>query len=129
MSFASRIIRLPRPFEPDLGAEALAATPWAEGDVATLIEGTGGTSPYLQGLIRKEADWLHTALDDSDAALPALFAELDAGAPDEVDVALRQAKRRVALLAGLSDLAGVWTLEEVTGALTRFADLAVQKAL
>ena len=129
MSFASRITRLPRPFEPDLGAEALAATPWAEGDVATLIEGTGGTSPYLQGLIRKEADWLHTALDDSDAALPALFAELDAGAPDEVDVALRQAKRRVALLAGLSDLAGVWTLEEVTGALTRFADLAVQKAL
>ncbi|WP_040545507.1 [protein-PII] uridylyltransferase family protein [Salipiger bermudensis] len=129
MSFASRTTRLPRPFEPDLGAEALAATPWAEGDVATLIEGTGGTSPYLQGLIRKEADWLHAALDDPDAALPALFAELDAGAPDEVDVALRQAKRRVALLAGLSDLAGVWTLEEVTGALTRFADLAVQKAL
>jgi [glutamine synthetase] adenylyltransferase / [glutamine synthetase]-adenylyl-L-tyrosine phosphorylase len=34
-------------------------------------------------------------------------------------------KARVALIAGLADLGGVWTLDEVTGALTRLADRAV----
>ena len=42
---------------------------------------------------------------------------------------LRQGKRRVALLAALADLGGAWSLEEVTGALTGFADAATQAAL
>ena len=39
-------------------------------------------------------------------------------------VALRQAKRRVALITGLADLAGVWSLETVTSILTEFADVS-----
>jgi glutamate-ammonia-ligase adenylyltransferase len=42
---------------------------------------------------------------------------------------LRRAKRRLALLVALADLCGVWPLERVTEALTRFADLAIQQAL
>jgi hypothetical protein len=43
---------------------------------------------------------------------------------------LRRAKGRVALLVGAGrPLGGVWPLEEVTGALTRLADAAVQRAL
>jgi [glutamine synthetase] adenylyltransferase / [glutamine synthetase]-adenylyl-L-tyrosine phosphorylase len=42
---------------------------------------------------------------------------------------LRQTKRRLALLAALADLTGLWSLEQVTGALSRFADLAIQHAL
>ncbi|KAB2539202.1 glutamate-ammonia-ligase adenylyltransferase [Salipiger aestuarii] len=129
MDFASRITRLPRPFEPDLGQEALAATPWARADTALLIAGTGGTSPYLGTLLRREGAWLEAALDDPEAALPALAANLRTVAPDALDAALRQAKRRVALLTALADLSGVWPLETVTGALTRFADLAVDLAL
>ena len=42
---------------------------------------------------------------------------------------LRLAKRRVALAVALADIAGVWPLERVTGALTRFADAAVKGGL
>ena len=43
--------------------------------------------------------------------------------------ALRLGKRRVALLVALADIAGRWPLERVTEALSRFADLAVERAL
>jgi glutamate-ammonia-ligase adenylyltransferase len=129
MSFASRITRLPHPFEPDRGREALSAAPWATGDVARLIEGTGGSAPYLKGLIDRESAWLEGALDDADAALASLMAELREAPFDALADGLRQAKRRVALLAALCDLAGAWPLERVTGALTDFADLAVDLAL
>ncbi|MCR8546998.1 bifunctional [glutamate--ammonia ligase]-adenylyl-L-tyrosine phosphorylase/[glutamate--ammonia-ligase] adenylyltransferase [Salipiger sp. P9] len=129
MSFASRITRLPRPYEPELGEEARAAAPWASGDVATLLAGAGGSSPYLKGLIGKESAWLEGALADPEVALPALFDALEDTPADKLDNALRQGKRRVALLTGLADLAGVWPLAEVTGALTQFADLAARLAL
>jgi glutamate-ammonia-ligase adenylyltransferase len=129
MLFESQITRLPRPYDTDLGAEARAAVPALSGDLAKLIEGTAGSSPYLKSLIHKEADWLPEALQDADAALTQLFAELRAGAPDQRPTALRAGKRKVALLTALADLAGAWSLEKVTGTLTDFADLASQLAL
>ena len=42
---------------------------------------------------------------------------------------LRSAKRRAALAIALADIAGVWTLDEVTRALTDFADACVKGAL
>jgi glutamate-ammonia-ligase adenylyltransferase len=129
MSFERRLTRLPQPFDPDRGAEARAALPDAQGDIALLIAGTGGCSPYLKSLIEKEADWILPALDDPEAALVALHHDLTQTAPDALAVALRQGKRRVALLTALADLGGVWPLEVVTGALTRFADLSCQLAL
>ena len=48
---------------------------------------------------------------------------------EDLSPELRRGKRRVALLAGLADLGGVWPLEEVTGRLTDFADLAVARAM
>ncbi|WP_372613405.1 glutamine-synthetase adenylyltransferase [Aquicoccus sp.] len=129
MSFASRITRLPIAFDPDRGAEARALMPGAEGDLAGLVEGAGGCSPYLGGLLEKERDWLEGAFDDPEAALDGEFARLGEVAGADLGTELRGAKRRVALLTGLADLGGVWALEEVTGALTRFADLAVQLAM
>ena len=41
---------------------------------------------------------------------------------------LRIAKRRVALLTGIADMAGVWDLAQVTGALSRFAETALRLA-
>ncbi|KPA22897.1 Glutamate-ammonia-ligase adenylyltransferase [Shimia sp. SK013] len=129
MTFVSRITRLPIAFDTDLGAEAAGFVPAFGGDLQKLIDGTGGSSPYLKGLIAKEAEWLPEALDDPEAAVVALFAELRRTAPDQMPVALRQGKRRVALLTALADLSGVWALEQVTGTLTDFADLASQLAL
>ena len=129
MNLMSRITRLPIAFDPDRGAEARALMPGAEGDLAALIEGAGGCSPYLGGLLEKEREWLERAFDDPEAALEAEFSRLGEVAPGDLGTELRRAKRRVALLTGLADLGGVWALEEVTGALTRFADLAVQLAM
>ncbi|SMX44674.1 glutamine-synthetase adenylyltransferase [Maliponia aquimaris] len=129
MDFARRITRLPRAFDPDQGAETRTACPWATGPVADLLEGTGGSSPYLRGLILREADWLETALDDPEDAVAQLRAGLADLAPAETGSALRLAKRRMALLIALCDLGGVWELEQVTGELTDFADHAVTLAL
>ncbi|WP_371059333.1 bifunctional [glutamine synthetase] adenylyltransferase/[glutamine synthetase]-adenylyl-L-tyrosine phosphorylase [Rhodosalinus sp. 5P4] len=129
MSFANRITRLPHAHEPERGAEARAACPGAEGDLARLLEGVGGCSPYLKDLIEKEAGWLPAAFEDPEAALADVFDDLGETPPDTLSDALRQGKRRVALLLALADLAGVWPLEKVTGTLTDFADLACQRAM
>ncbi|MCK0148931.1 bifunctional [glutamine synthetase] adenylyltransferase/[glutamine synthetase]-adenylyl-L-tyrosine phosphorylase [Marivita sp. S6314] len=129
MNFASRITRLPHAFDPDHGQDALSATPWATGDVAKLIAGTGGCSPYLKSLIEKEQAWLAPALDAPEQALQDIYSALRDTAPDVLPSELRRAKRRVALMTGLADLAGVWPLETVTQALSDFADLAVHLAL
>ncbi len=131
MTFASRITRAPAPFDPDRGDEALARLPDMAPELAAVIRGAAGCSPYLAGLIGHEADWIAPALaGPPEAALEdALRLDADADAEPALRSALRRAKRRLALLAGLADLGGVWELEEVTGALTRLADLATGRAL
>ncbi|SEO52922.1 glutamate-ammonia-ligase adenylyltransferase [Salinihabitans flavidus] len=129
MSIESRITRLPRAFEPDRADEARERVPALSGDAAALIGGAAGSSPYLAGLIAKEADWMPEAFDAPEESLDAVFEALRQGAPDRRAEDLRAAKRRVALLTALADLGGIWPLEEVTRRLTAFADLAVQLAL
>lgn len=127
-SLGARIVRMPRAFDPEMGREARAGAPFAGGDVGDLIAGAGGSSPYLKGLIAREADWLETALPDPEGAVDALLAALRETAPDLVLPALRQAKRRLALIVALADLCGAWDLAEVTGTLSGFAALACDLA-
>jgi glutamate-ammonia-ligase adenylyltransferase len=130
MSFSSRITRCPIPHDPDRAADALAPLGWAHGEARALLEGTAGCSPYLAGLMARQADWLEGALeDDPGAAIDAVVDALEPGAEADVGQALRLAKQRIALLAGLADLGGVWGLDDVTGALTRLADRATDVAI
>jgi len=129
MSNALKIARLPRAFDPALGQESRAALPHLSGEMSDLIGGAGGSSPYLKGLIEREADWLEGALDDPDAAVASLFDACRTLPADQIKPGLRQAKRRVALLTALADLSGAWPLERVTGLLTDFAGLACDLAL
>lgn len=128
MLFANAITRLPLPFDPARGAAAVASCPWASGDLARLIAGTAGSSPYLAGLIEREGAWLQAALAEWSPGADPVAAETaglelcDAAA---LASGLRRAKRRVALIAALADLGGVWPLEQVTGALSALADRAV----
>ncbi len=130
MEFARRLTRSPRPHDRERGAEIAAAFAEQPPELRDLLAGAGGSSPYLHGLIQREADWLRQALAEGpETALGALLegtATLDAR---DLRSGLRRAKGRLALLVALADLGGVWALEEVTGALTDFADLAVQRAL
>ena len=129
MTFASRITRLPIPFDIAAAADIRADLPDLGPEIMALVAATAGCSPYLRGLMVREADWLPEALANPESALDAVLAAPEATAPDALPLALRQAKRRVALLAALCDLGGVWPLEVVTGALTRLADRAVHLAL
>ncbi|HGG05309.1 MAG TPA: glutamine-synthetase adenylyltransferase, partial [Aliiroseovarius sp.] len=129
MTFASRIRRVPIAFAPEAGQEAQDLFPDLPPEIRELIRGAAGCSPYLAGLLARERDWISAALTGApEAALDdALILEGDTDSA--LRVSLRQAKRRVALLTGLADLAGVWSLEQVTGALTQLADKATHAAL
>ena len=128
MDFAARITRQPIPADIARGQSALEATGIQDPRLADLIRGAAGCSPYLAGLIGREADWLAEALAHEDvvARETAGYESLSAEA---LGPALRRAKRRVALWAALADLGGVWRLEQVTGALTDLADRATDLAL
>ncbi|GAB4536661.1 MAG: [glutamate--ammonia-ligase] adenylyltransferase [Ruegeria sp.] len=128
MSEALSITRVPRAYDPDLGREAVAAVPDLTPEQSELILGAAGSSPYLNGLIQREGDWLAQALRDPQQAMERVMAAARALPPDQLKPGLRLAKRRVALLTALADLSGAWSLEQVTGALTDFAALAVDIA-
>ena len=128
MDFAARITRHPLPADPDRARHALALFPTLDPSLSALIAGAAGCSPYLAGLLQKEADWLLGALDHDDVVARET-AGFDGLGTDELAVALRRAKRRVALHTALADLGGVWPLEQVTGALSDLADRAVDLAL
>lgn len=125
--FVTRIVAAPGVYDRDRGDEAASQLD-ADGSLAELLRGAAGSSPFLSRLIEKEADWLAAAVqtspEDAMADLMSRLSEDDRGA----DVVLREAKRRAALLIALCDLGGVWALEEVTGALSDFADAATRRA-
>jgi len=135
--FAFSTAALPKPFDrarAERTFERLAEQGYRpEGDARTLLESAFGNSAYLCRVALREH-----------ALLPALFAEgpraiLDqamadamaasAGTEAEIMAALRRSKRRAALAVALADIAGAWTLEDVTAALTNFADACVKGAL
>lgn len=126
MSFDTAIKRTPIPY--DRARATATQTLFADmpADVGQLLGGTAGCSPYLCGLIERNEQWLRGAM----RALPhetlaQIHGGLAATALADLPVELRAAKAKVALLVALADLGGVWSLSEVTGALTDFADLVV----
>ncbi len=129
MSFATALSRCPTPFDADRGQEAATRFPNLSADLRALIAGAAGSSPYLDGLLRKEAEWLPAALDDPEGTVTRVIADLDTEPLASLPAAMRAAKRRVALMTALGDLGGAWPLEQVTGVLTRLADQAVDRAL
>ena len=134
--------RLPRPFDPeaagrlverfaerDAACRAFAAS--AEG--AALLGALGGHSPYLSDLAVREAPALLRLVergpDEAFAlALDPLGRADPAAAREAVGALLRQAKRQAALIAAVADIASLWTLDRVTGALSTVADQVIDFA-
>lgn len=91
-------------------------------------------SPYLSGLARRDPDTARRALEgDLDATLAAILRAAAAcaaqGDPPSAERALRRLKAELHLLTALADLGGRWDLDQVTGALSRFADAALIAAV
>ena len=115
-------------------AEAAAQAEWLpELDEAwPALAPVFAASPYLAGIARRWPERLRLTLAEAPEAR--LAAILDAthaleGPPEAVRAPLRLLKAELHLLTALADLGGVWDLDAVTGALSRFADVAVQSAL
>ena len=89
-------------------------------------------SPYLFGLARRWPQMLRDLLEQgADARLADVLARTDAltGGADDLRAPLRRLKGELHLLTALADLGGQWDLDQVTGALSRFADVSARAAL
>ena len=101
-----------------------------DGDLGHVLLSIGGNSPFLSELALREGVELRTIITHGpDQACDTALSELAAKSPSSTQIqvasATRIAKRRVALAAALADMTGHWTLEQVTGALTDLADIAL----
>jgi glutamate-ammonia-ligase adenylyltransferase len=127
MALKNQITCSPYAADPDFRPDFLTDWPDCSAKVTELLSATAEVSPYLRALMEKEADWLAEALErDPDAVMDQALADVDRSGEEALASTLRRAKRRIALLVALCDLGGVWSLQQVTSALTRFADFAVQ---
>jgi glutamate-ammonia-ligase adenylyltransferase len=117
------------------GLEGEAAALLAEPTVERLLIGTLDGSPYLTSLMRRSparlARVLGTVPEQRLAALEAEALALAREAPSmaELMAGLRAVKNEAALLIALADLGGAWGLAEVTGGLTRTADVTTMSAI
>src|SRR5882757_1725870 len=116
------------------GIADFAVQALTDGSVGPLLKATFGNSPFLTqelvGNIAFVRQIVELGPDKAFARLVADLESLDAAKlpTPAIMKALRQAKRRAALLAGLADIAGQWPLEAVTGALSRIAEVTLRQA-
>ena len=107
---------------------------YANGPGGTVLQALGGNSPYLSDLaLREHATVLDLHARGPDAACAATMEALRAvphtASRAAVMQGARAAKRRVALLAAVADIGGLWRLPAVTGALTALACATLQLAV
>ena len=108
-----------------LGGAPVVATSWPA--LAPIV----AASPYLSGLMLKAPERLERLLaDEPQASLRRILDAARAAPPDAaLGATLRRLKAELHLLCALADLGGVWTLQQVTQALSDFADAVTQAAL
>ena len=100
-----------------------------------LLEGLFAHSPFLSRLAIRERDFLSDfAAADPDTAVRDILRRMAddsdrATGLDALMAVLRTARRRLALAVALCDLAEVWSVEEVTGALSDFAAASSRASL
>jgi len=144
------VTALPRPYsraDADRGLDewnALAKRqndrPIANAENQPLLEAIFGNSPYLSRLLLQYPDILNSlpgrgrvrrgALSNSGANnAPLLTSPLQGEEMSELMKYLRLEKGKLALRVALADIAGSWTLEQITAALSDFAEASLTLAV
>ena len=119
----------------DVHAAYLARSWSAAGPGKRLLASIFGNSPFLTGIAVQDWAFLNRLVEEgADPLLAEIAANVEATQDLGEDTAalmrrLRVAKRRVALVAAVAELAGTWSLEQQTEALSRFAAAALSAAL
>src|SRR6266511_3496604 len=115
----------------DPGAAALLAL----ADARPLLEAVFAGSPFLTRLILGDPEFgARTIAGDRNALVAELYGQVceEAGRAESEAVMrrlLRQTRARAALLVGLADVSGAWTIDEAMEALTRFAEACLNCAV
>ena len=96
-----------------------------------MIRCLGGNSPYLGDLAIRELATVRRVVADGPGPVVADalhdLRTLAASQPRAaVAAALRRAKRVIALATAIADIGGIWSLDEVTGALSDLAEAALR---
>ncbi len=99
-----------------------------------LLQAVAGNSPYLAQAILKDPEFFRDLAESGlQTSLTSTLGEVEAlddeGSEADLMAALRIRRRRVAVLTAVADIAGVWPLTQITGALSNFADAAVAAAV
>ena len=119
----------------DPGLSALGRLIDREQKVRDLLTTVAGVSPYLSGLMIRDPHALLGCLtNDPDKYLARLGEQLardmaDASAQKQAMALLRDHKRRIALAIALADIGGVWSIDDVTEALSDAAGRSVTCAV
>lgn len=98
----------------------------ASADLTAAVDRAQANAPFLAQLIAQEAD-LADQLRSGIMPDPQSLLSADPSVP--VGRRLRIERRRIALVVAIADLAGRYDLSAVTGALTNFADYALDAAI
>lgn len=123
----------------DIDAAAASATALADAlkmpTVRALLQGIASGSSYLTTLMTRDAARLERVLStDPGQRLAAMARDLHTALAKATTLVeairdLRLYKTEAALIIGLADLGGVWSVMQVTRALTETADAALQGAI
>ncbi|WP_374367719.1 bifunctional [glutamine synthetase] adenylyltransferase/[glutamine synthetase]-adenylyl-L-tyrosine phosphorylase [Dongia sp.] len=102
---------------------------------AALLAALCGNSPFLgRCLLAEPKTFLELLSQDVDSVFNNVVTAVTPKALEnltesELMSALRRARRQVALIVATGDVSGLWTLEKVTAALTRFAETTLSATL
>jgi glutamate-ammonia-ligase adenylyltransferase len=117
------------------GQTAFAKEMLADPKTAALLDTIFAHSPYLTHEFVRDVSFTRTIIENgpdrvhADALNALIDAPTEAMPLAAVMTTLRLAKRRIALTAGLADIAGAWALETVTAALSQVAEITLKQAL
>ncbi len=156
LPFIADITKLPKPADADAAARGMenwaarlsdgpAGNNKALADFAAsvlrdeagraLLAALFGNSTFLAQALLADPNVLHAiasqGLETSLHRVIDGLGNIDAGGSERSEIAkrLRLARRQAALIIAIADISGAWSLERVTGALSAFADAAIDAAL
>jgi glutamate-ammonia-ligase adenylyltransferase len=107
----------------------------ADASIGALLRSVFANSPFLTQELVGNIDFVHDLVEYGADALFARLAAETAALPvadmptPAVMKALRRAKRKAALLVAMADIGGIWPLESVTGALSKIAEITLDRAV
>ncbi len=97
-----------------------------------VLDAVFSNSPFLSGLLLDNpAAFQRFTTEGPDAGVAHLLKAVDGGSADVATamINLRKAKSEAALIIALADITGLWSVDQVTSALSDFADTTVREAL